>query len=434
MKKILLTMMVMASSLGLLAQTTNFIENFSYPNATTGDSLTASTVAAGIWKTHSGSIGQIPWTSSGLSFTGYPGSAVGGAVTVAHGTGSRQDVNRALTPYTSGSVYVSFMMNVAASGGATTTSDYFFHLGDSTGTGIGTIFRGRIFVHDGATTGTFQLGLTKGSTASAAAWTSTSYPLNTTVVVVMKYMFNTTSSTDDSVYAWVFDSSVPTIEPAPMIVATDMTISDLARVRSVCLRQGTVGLASAVVDGIRVSDSWANGPMPVSLVSFKGNATQNGTQLSWTTASEINASQFLIERSLDAKTFSTVGKINAKNAAKGANYSFTDSYMQNGKVFYRLKQVDRDGKSQYSSVISINHVNTFEYTVSPNPFSSVISIRSNEELQHVELVDMTGTIRYNQSDIHSTEYAIATDNLSPGYYFVKIYTASDVKVSRVIKR
>lgn len=435
MKKIITLLITLCIlNIHLFAQSTNLIEDFFYPNATTGDSLTAATTGSGLWRTHSGSLLPPLYTTTGLTFTGYSGSGIGGAATFSHGAGSRIDQNRAFSAYNSGSVYASFMLNVALSGGSGTTSDYFFHFCDTFGTSGLSNLRGRIFVRDGATTGTFQLGLSKGSAATAAVWTSNSYPIATTCLVVLKYMFNTTTSTDDSVYAWVFDTSIPSTEPAPQLVATDMTISDIVRVRSICIRQGTTGLASGALDGIRVSNAWSSGPLPIVLKSFQALLKDNQTQLVWSSAQELNASYYEIQKSNDARSFESIGKVAAKNSLKGSSYSFLVNQSNTSPSYYRLKMLDRDGKMQYSNIVKTNALRALEITLSPNPFTSTLNVKSNEEIKQLEIFDMSGSLQLSKSDIGNTECSISNESLKPGYYIIKVQGLNEVKVMRVIKQ
>jgi hypothetical protein len=82
-------------------------ENFSYTTA--GDITTAS---GGNWTAHSGTSAFPQFTTTGLSYNGYPGSGIGGAVTIS--SAGTADVNRTFTQQTSGSVYAAFLVNVSS--------------------------------------------------------------------------------------------------------------------------------------------------------------------------------------------------------------------------------------------------------------------------------------------------------------------------------
>ncbi|WP_461040669.1 hypothetical protein [Spirosoma harenae] len=95
-------------------------------------------------------------------------------------------------------------------------------------------------------------------------------------------------------------------------------------------------------------------PMPVQLVSFNGKMGDGVINLQWETAAEQNNSHFDIERSTDAKSFEAIGR----NAGKGTvtstqYYTFSDESPAKGINYYRLRQVDLDGKVTLSKIIAV---------------------------------------------------------------------------------
>jgi hypothetical protein len=101
-----------------------------------------------------------------------------------------------------------------------------------------------------------------------------------------------------------------------------------------------------------------NSQLPVSWLSFTGLLNHSSVVLNWATASEHNNSRFEIERSADALHFSTIGTVAASSTPAIRNdYQFIDLSPLNNSSFYRLKQVDADGKFSYSSIIQINGQN-----------------------------------------------------------------------------
>ncbi|HEY9704651.1 MAG TPA: hypothetical protein V6C58_19575, partial [Allocoleopsis sp.] len=79
-----------------------------------------------------------------------------------------------------------------------------------------------------------------------------------------------------------------------------------------------------------------------------------GLMLSWSTASEINNSMFVIEKSDDGFDFMTVGNIKGSgNTRISKKYNFLDAQPSNKRVYYRLKQVDFDGTYSYSEVLKV---------------------------------------------------------------------------------
>lgn len=193
------------------------------------------------WVAHSGAGTNAIKVSTGLGYTGI--ATEGGAALL---TTSGEDVNRQLSSAVSaGSVYVSFLINVST---AQDAGDYFFHLGPQT---LGTTFRAKAFIKKSA--GGFQIGVTKAS--NTPTYTTTEYALNKTHLVVIKYTFKTTNTTDDEVVLYM--NPALDKEPTSANSITPSGETDSENIGSVALRQGTAANApSVVVDEIRAGSSW----------------------------------------------------------------------------------------------------------------------------------------------------------------------------------
>ncbi len=214
-------------------------ENFNYA---TGSNLTSNG-----WVAHS-SAGNLPiqTSSSPLTYSGYINSGLGKSATLtAPGSASAEDVNRLFSGVTSNSLYASFMVNVLS---ATTDSVYFFHLGPENST---TAFFGKVFVrNDGSDNISF--GVAKNQN-SAVVFTPFSYSLNTTYLIVLKYTFNSASTTDDEVKLWI-NPVLDGTEPASDLTQTDGS-TDPLKLDFFALRQANNG-PGLIIGGIRISTSW----------------------------------------------------------------------------------------------------------------------------------------------------------------------------------
>lgn len=237
-------------------------ENFSYP---AGSLLTANG-----WVAHSGAGTQpITVSNSGLTFTGYVDSGIGNAALVDN---NGEDVNKTFAPQSSGSVYVSFMVNVA-----NVAAGYFFHIGPSP---VGTTFRGRVYMD---ATSHFGVGVGSG----AASYATTTFSTGTTYLLVLKYEIMA-GTTNDRVSMFIFDTPMPATEPGSPTIGplTDATQADISP-GSVALRQYNAN-ENVQVDGIRVGTTWAaiyaNALLPVPdnyPTSFAATAAPFSVNLSW---------------------------------------------------------------------------------------------------------------------------------------------------------
>jgi len=96
--------------------------------------------------------------------------------------------------------------------------------------------------------------------------------------------------------------------------------------------------------------------LPITLVSFHATSSNGQISLEWTTASEFDNDFFIIEKSKDALNYNPISKIYSKgNTSLATLYSFLDNNPFHGINYYRLKQVDFDGKSRYFRPIAINY-------------------------------------------------------------------------------
>jgi hypothetical protein len=94
--------------------------------------------------------------------------------------------------------------------------------------------------------------------------------------------------------------------------------------------------------------------LPVNFTSFHINKSGNNIQLVWSTDIEIRNSHYEIERSINGRDWSKIAVVlSAANSNNGGNYDYTDQNILGEVVYYRLRQVDLDGRSTYSSVKTI---------------------------------------------------------------------------------
>src|SRR3569832_318153 len=85
--------------------------------------------------------------------------------------------------------------------------------------------------------------------------------------------------------------------------------------------------------------------LPIELISFQAKANRNDIDILWSTASETNTSEFIIERTLDGQHFTEIKRVKAAgNSTSTLNYKVTDYNPFVGNNYYRLIEIDNDGK------------------------------------------------------------------------------------------
>jgi len=187
-----------------------------------------------------------------------------------------------------------------------------------------------------------------------------------------------------------------------------------------------------------------NSPLPVELSSFVAKAEKKGVVLNWETASEVSNHGFDVERALvsaDKKVgeFSKLGFVNGNgNSNSPKSYSFVDSKAVYGQYVYRLKQIDTDGKFEYSKTaeVTVNNLpSTFEMDQNyPNPFNPSTTIKFSvpkESFVNIAVYNMLGqkvaTVVNGTMKEGSYEQTFNASNLSSGNY-VYVMTAGDSKI------
>ncbi|TPG67149.1 hypothetical protein [Hymenobacter nivis] len=119
------------------------------------------------------------------------------------------------------------------------------------------------------------------------------------------------------------------------------------------------------------------GPLPVQLTAFGGHALPNGAvQLEWRTASEMNSDAFEVEASADGRAFAPVGRVAAAgNKATATEYTYQYRPRTAGPGYYRLRQLDRDGSSTYSSPALVTTSVARAVQVAPVPFGETLRLQ-----------------------------------------------------------
>lgn len=165
-------------------------------------------------------------------------------------------------------------------------------------------------------------------------------------------------------------------------------------------------------------------PLPVSLLSFEATCYGNSVLLTWATASETNNKMFEIETSLDGKDWNNITNVDGfGNSNNRLDYDYEDFSIYEGAKYYRLIQVDYDGKR---SEIALDFVDCQEgiesnITIKPNPARNYITIVSNNELRN-EAFTITNTM--GQTLIEGTangfETGVEIQSLKPGVYYLTL--------------
>ena len=213
---------------------------------------------------------------------------------------------------------------------------------------------------------------------------------------------------------------------------------------------GTV-ITAAVVNNFgpfTLASVTTQNPLPVYLVDFSATRQGNDVLLEWTTSSELNNDRFEILSSNSASSVNQFGQISSVkgsgNTTSVRNYSYLDQRPdKTGTYYYRLRQVDYDGKSMLSNIVAVNFKNGKSLNligVIPNPYTDRTSVQlylDEKGILSERIVDMFG--REISSRSFSVDKGVfsfdpeETIKLASGVYFVEILFNEERVVSRLVK-
>ena len=211
-----------------------------------------------------------------------------------------------------------------------------------------------------------------------------------------------------------------------------VTVSDITLLTNVIYR--------FVENAGEIDNVCSSSVLPLQLLSFNASLQNKSVAVQWSTANEINTNYFNVERSKDAVSFSALQQVTAKgNSAGVQTYNITDLQPLQGTSYYRLKEVDNDGRITYSSIVPVTVLNNGVIVISPNPVRDAIKVvmqsASNSSVT-LQVVDMKGRVLAMQKASVVTgrnEIAIPAGSLARGVYVLKVIENNAIQTIRFVK-
>jgi hypothetical protein len=176
--------------------------------------------------------------------------------------------------------------------------------------------------------------------------------------------------------------------------------------------------------------------LPVNFLSFDVRLTpEREVELDWVTTGEINNNYFNVEKSNDAVNFESIGQVNGQIFSNSLRkYTFLDDKVFDERFYYRIKQVDIDGKFSYSEIKSIQQKNNNSFMIYPNPGNGAFIVETNQSgYWEIKIQDNMGCEVYgskNAPDLKSKN--IELSYLAPGVYYIKISNANGATTKKLI--
>lgn len=174
----------------------------------------------------------------------------------------------------------------------------------------------------------------------------------------------------DGFYNGSVNTASPTLVPVSVTAAGNKSPNYIVRVG---VKTGAA-FASADFNYPITNGEWEdyigpNSTLDVTLTSFTATRSNNSSLLRWQTASEENSDYFAVERSGNGFEWKEIGRVNAAgNSSTNLTYTYTDLQPLEGKNFYRLRIVDKDGSYEHSETRLVNFgVSGNSVSIVPNP-------------------------------------------------------------------
>jgi hypothetical protein len=177
--------------------------------------------------------------------------------------------------------------------------------------------------------------------------------------------------------------------------------------------------------------------LPVELIEFKGTCINNQIQLSWSTLSETNHSHFEIYKKNATSSWKLLGEVKGNDYNGINNYTFLDSSLDDVNL-YRLKQIDLDGRYEYSDMISISNCSLDKVEIYPNPAHDLLFIQyKSDENKKVSfnIFDTRGSVMLHlEKELRQGTQIIELDVsiLSKGVYFIEIRSNGKSKKEKIV--
>ena len=190
------------------------------------------------------------------------------------------------------------------------------------------------------------------------------------------------------------------------------------------------------IDDFEIIGSF-NTPLAVSMMNFTAIKKEQNALINWKTANETDVNNYVLEKSYDATSFSTVASVSPKNEATNTyNYTDLNAVANAGTakyIYYRLKITDKTGHNKYSEIARLSLDKTgLQITIGPSVFTDFIYVYTNEGIKQVLVYDMNGKLVYQTSNIVGNKIML-TNNLAKGIYLFKLVTNNGAVTKRLVK-
>ncbi len=169
--------------------------------------------------------------------------------------------------------------------------------------------------------------------------------------------------------------------------------------------------------------------LPVTWLSFPtANIKNKQSHILWSVASQVNNSHFIIEHSTDGRSYAEIDKVQGHgNTSETKQYTYIHEAPSIGANYYRIKQVDYDGQSSYSDVMSVMYESDGgDVRIYPNPVSYEVTLSISEPME-VEVTDILGKVLHKQT-VNRENNVLDVSGMPSGLLIFSLQNGQRVKV------
>ncbi len=179
--------------------------------------------------------------------------------------------------------------------------------------------------------------------------------------------------------------------------------------------------------------------LPVSYTRFRGYMLDNKmVELQWTTASEMANSGFEVQRRTAQGAWKVIGFMDGNGTTSTlSDYTFVDDEVLNDVRYYRLRQIDYNGRYEFSRTVRVKALESFStFNIFPNPFTDQLTVQVGRELDtevRIGLTDLSGRTIAIDTEVTDSEFTLHIEDVEPGIYALTIAIGPEVNYVKVIR-
>lgn len=172
--------------------------------------------------------------------------------------------------------------------------------------------------------------------------------------------------------------------------------------------------------------SIGNSTLPIIWLNVSGNLNIQKQAVINFKINETNVANYVIEKSIDGRIFSSIATISSKGNGTN-NYTYTDAASLEISSYYRIKQIDKDGRFSYSSIIKLTNNQINSISIYPNPVKDIATISGAKVGSKAIIFDLSGKV-LQQISVTQTTFTIDISNYTSGIYLIKLDNGATQKI------